>query len=153
MQEVRLPIGAIRRVVGYRTPEWESAIIEEYGSNLHRICRLGRAFNFKFYAVLQPLIFQKSPLSDTEKNLKFGDSDFTSYMQRLHDRAVIVCRRLQAEDGVDSDCRFVDLSQIFTNDPRSLFWDFIHLNNDGNATVADAIAADLAGSFLARGTP
>ena len=28
MQEVRLPIGAIRKAVGYRTPEWESATIE-----------------------------------------------------------------------------------------------------------------------------
>ena len=65
-QEIRLPIGALREVADYRTPEWESAIIEEYSNNLHRMCRLGRAFSFRFYAVLQPMIFQKSPLSDTE---------------------------------------------------------------------------------------
>ena len=61
-----IALGAMRRMVGYRTPEWESAIIEEYSNNLHRMCQLGRAFNFRFYAIFQPLIFQKSPLSDTE---------------------------------------------------------------------------------------
>ena len=60
-QEIRIPLGAMRRMVGYRTPEWESAIIEEYSNNLHRMCQLGRAFNFRFYAIFQPLIFEKSP--------------------------------------------------------------------------------------------
>src|SRR5262249_5231011 len=144
VQEIRLPMGALREVVYYRSPEWESAIIKQYSNNLHRMCRLGRAFNFRFYAVLQPMIFQKSPLSGTELELKFGDADFASYMRRQHDQAVIAFNRLQAGDGQEDTCRFVDLSQIFTNDPRSLFWDFIHVNNDGNATIASAIAADLA---------
>lgn len=153
MQEIRLPMGALRRAVGYRTPEWEDAIIDAYRDNLYRMCRLGRAFDFRFYAVLQPLIFQKSPWSDTETKLKFGDADFAPYMQRQHDRAAVAFRRLQADVGADGACRFVDLSQIFVNDARSLFWDFIHVNNDGNATIASAIAADLASSFLSRRTP
>ena len=153
VQEIRLPMSALRTAAGYRTPEWEHAIIDAYSNNLHRMCRLGRAFNFKFYAVLQPLIFQKSPRSDTETKLKFGDADFASYMQRQHDRAAVAFRRLQADDGVDGACRFVDLSQIFANDPRSLFWDFIHVNNDGNATIASAIGTDLANSFLSGRTP
>jgi lysophospholipase L1-like esterase len=143
-QEIRLPLGAMRRMVGYRTPEWESAIIEEYSNNLHRMCQLGRAFNFRFYAIFQPLIFEKSPLSDTERMLKFGDSDYASYMRRQHVRVVDAFRRLQSGDGRDGTCRFVDLSQIFVNDPRGLFWDFFHVNNNGNATIASAIAADLA---------
>src|SRR5262249_14431265 len=122
-------------------------------NNLHRMCQLGRAFNFKFYGVLQPLIFQKSPWSDTETKLKFGDAHFASYMQSQHDRAAGVFHRLQVIDGADGACYFVDLSHIFPNDPRSLFWDFIHVNNDGNATIASAIAADLANSFLSARTP
>ena len=153
VQEIRLPMGVLREVADYRTPEWESAIIEEYSNNLHRMCRLGRAFSFRFYAVLQPMIFQKSPLSDMELALKFGDADFTSYMWRQHDRVVTAFRRLQAGDGMDGTCRFVDLSQIFANDPRNLFWDFIHVNNDGNATIASAIATDLVNSILSRRTP
>ena len=151
VQEIRLPMAALRTAVGYRTPEWEGAIIETYTNNLYRMCRLGRAFNFTFYAVLQPLIFQKSPLSDTEMKLKFGDADFASYMRRQYDRAAAAFHRLQADHG--GACRFVDLSQIFANDPRSLFWDFIHVNNDGNATIATAIATDLANSFLPRRPP
>jgi hypothetical protein len=50
-------------------------------------------------------------------------------------------------------CRFVDLSQIFANDPRSLFWDFSHVNNDGNATIGAAIAEGLARTLLARSAP
>jgi lysophospholipase L1-like esterase len=143
-QEIRLPMRALRTAVGYGTPEWENAIIEEYSNNLHRMCQVGRSFNFRFYAVLQPLIFQKSPLSNTERELKFGDADFASYMRRQHDLAVIAFHRLQSDDGREGTCRFVDLSQIFVNDPRGLFWDFIHVNNDGNTTIASAIATDLA---------
>jgi len=142
-QEIRLPLGEMRGMVGYRTPEWESAIIDEYSNNLYRMCQLGRAFNFKFYAIFQPSILQKSPLSDAERKLKFGDSEYASYMQRQHDRVVAAFRQLQSGDGRDGTCRFVDLSQIFVNDPRGLFWDFFHLNNDGNATIASAIAANL----------
>jgi lysophospholipase L1-like esterase len=131
----------------------EKAIIDAYSDNLYRMCRLGSAFNFRFYAVLQPMIFQKSPLTETEMELKFGDADFASYMQRQHDRATDAFRRLQADDGVDRACRFVDLSQIFANDSRSFFWDFIHVNNDGNATIASAIGADLATSFLSGRMP
>jgi lysophospholipase L1-like esterase len=152
VQEIRLPLSALRTAVGYRTPEWENAIIDAYTDNLHRMCRLSRAFNFRFYAVLQPMIFQKSPLSETEMNLKFGDTNFASYMRRQHNQAVLAFHRLQADDGREGSCRFVDLSQIFANDPRSLFWDFIHVNNDGNATIASAIATDLANSLLPHRT-
>jgi hypothetical protein len=34
-----------------------------------------------------------------------------------------------------------------------LFWDFIHINNDGNATIGAAIANDLASTLLARPAP
>jgi hypothetical protein len=114
------------------------------------MCRIGHGFNFKFYAVLRPLIFQKSRLSDAEKTLKFGDAKFVSYMRRQHDRAVTAFSRLQADDGADGLCRFVDLSDIFAEDSRNLFLDFIHVNNDGNTTVGSAIAADLA-RFLISG--
>lgn len=151
-QEILLPMGTLRMEVGYRTPDWENSIIEAYTNNLRRMCRIGHGFNFKFYAVLQPLIFQKSPLSDAEKALKFGDAKFVSYMRRQHDRTVTAFSRLQADDGTDGLCRFVDLSNIFADDPRNLFWDFIHVNNDGNATIGSAIAADLARSFISGRT-
>jgi lysophospholipase L1-like esterase len=153
VQEIRLPLSALRAAAGYRTPEWENAIIDTYSDNLHRMCRLGLAFNFRFYAVLQPMIFHKSPLSEAEMKLRFGDVNFASYMRRQHDQAVLAFHRLQADDGREGNCRFVDLSQIFANDPRSLFWDFIHVNNDGNATIASTITADLANSFFSRPTP
>lgn len=139
---------ALRKEVGYRTPDWENSIIETYINNLHRMCRIGHGFNFKFYAVLHPLIFQKSPLSDAEKALNVGDADFASYMRRQHDRAATAFSALQSGDGADGLCRFVDFSDIFANDPRNLFWDFIHVNNDGNATIGSAIAADLAESLI-----
>jgi lysophospholipase L1-like esterase len=148
LQEIRLPMRAVRMSVGYRSPDWENSVVEAYSNNLHRMCTVGRGFNFKFYAVLQPLIFQKSPWSESEAKLKFGDAEFASYMRRQHDRAAAIFPHLQAEDGGDGKCRFIDLSQTFATDPRSLFWDFIHVNNDGNATIGSAIATDLASSLL-----
>jgi lysophospholipase L1-like esterase len=150
MQEVRLPMAELRQAVGYGTPEWERTTIESYRNNMYRMCRIGHAFKFKFLAVLQPLIFQKSPWSEAEIKLRFGDDDFAAYMRRQHDRAATAFDRLQADSGGDSVCRFFDLSQLFAQDPRLLFWDFIHINNDGNATVGAAIASDLARTLLAR---
>ena len=148
LQEIRLPMRTLRMEVGHGTPDWENSIIEEYTDNLHRMCRIGHGFNFKFYAALQPLIFQKSSLSDAEKALKYGDAKFVSYMRRQHDRAATAFSRLQAGDGADGLCRFVDFSDVFADDPRNLFWDFIHVNNDGNATIGSSIAADLARSLF-----
>jgi len=147
-REVRLPMSELRKEVGYRTPDWENSIIEAYFNNLHRMCQVGHGFNFKFYAVLQPQIFQKSPLSDAEKKLNVGDADFASYMRRQHERAAKAISALQSTDGTDGFCRFVDFSEIFADDPRNLFWDYSHVNNDANATIGSAIAADLAGSLL-----
>jgi lysophospholipase L1-like esterase len=149
-QEIRLPMHTLRMAVGYGTPYWENSIIEAYSNNLHRMCRIAHGFGFRYYAALQPQILQKSPLSDAEKALKLGDAEFVSYMRRQHDRAVAAFSRLQASDGADGLCRFVDLSSIFANDPRHLFWDFTHINNDGNATIASAVAADLAKSLSDR---
>jgi lysophospholipase L1-like esterase len=152
VQEIRAPMVALRRASGYRTSAWEQSIIDAYRGNLHRACRIGHAFSFRFYAVLQPLIVQKSPLSDTESKLHFGDSDFVAYLHRERDRSAEAFRQLQAEDGADGTCRFIDLSQIFAQDGRNLFWDFIHVNNDGNASIAAAIAADMSKSFFAPAT-
>jgi hypothetical protein len=69
-------------------------------------------------------------LSDAEKTLKFGDEKFALYMRRQYERATTAFSRLQAEDGADGLCHFVDLSNIFADDPPNLFWDFIHVNND-----------------------
>jgi lysophospholipase L1-like esterase len=153
MQEVRLPMGALRKAVGYGTPEWERAAIESLYNNMRRMCRIGHAFDFKFYAVFQPFIFQKSPWSEAETQLRFGDANFAAYMRRQHERSATAFARLQAESGNDGMCRFVDLSQIFANDPRSLFWDFSHVNNDGNAAIGAAIAQGLARTLLARPAP
>src|SRR5262249_3921995 len=121
-QEIRLPMRRLRMEVGYRTPDWENSIIEAYTHNLHRMCRLGHGFNFRFYAVLPSLIFRKFPLSDAEKTLQFGHEKFALYMRRQYDRATTAFSRLQAEDGADGLCHFVDLSNIFADDSRNLFW-------------------------------
>lgn len=148
VQEIRAPMVALRQASGYGTSAWEESIIDVYRSNLHRACRISHAFGFKFYAVFQPLIVQKPSLSDDERQLHFGDPDFVAYLRRQRDRAADAFRQLQAEDGTGGTCRFLDLSEIFANDARNLFWDFIHLNNDGNETIAAAIAPDLTKAFL-----
>jgi hypothetical protein len=152
VEEIRLPLTALRTAAGYRTPQWEKAIIDAYSDNLYRMCQLGSAFNFRFYAVLQPMIFQKSPLTETEMKLKFGDANFVSYMRRQHDQASNAFQRLQADNRLEENCRFVDLSQIFANDPRSLFSDFVHVADDANATIASAIVTNLANSLQPQRT-
>jgi len=84
--------------------------------------------------------------------LKFGDAEFASYMKRQHDRVAANFPLLQAEDGGDGKCRFVDLHRYSPMDARNLFWDVIHVNNDGNSTIGSAIASDLASSLLSTGT-
>ena len=115
------------------------------------MCRLGHAFNFKFYAVLQPLIYQKSHLTEPELKIPAGDEGYASYIRRQYQRASAAFQQLQTSDGVDEACRFVDLSGIFANDTRTLFRDLIHVNNEGNGAIASSIADDLAHSFLVRG--
>ena len=37
LQEIRLPMGALRICVGYGTPDWENSIVEAYINNLYRM--------------------------------------------------------------------------------------------------------------------
>jgi hypothetical protein len=149
--EVRLPMSTLRAAVGYRTPEWEAAIVQAYSDNMYRMCRLSQAFNFNFYEIMQPMIFQKSPLSEVEAKITYGDEAHAAYVRREYQRGTEAVTQLQTRDGVTgASCRFIDLTQIFANDKRTLFWDLIHLNNEGNATVGAAIAAELAADLQTR---
>jgi hypothetical protein len=115
------------------------------------MCRLSQAFNFNFYEIMQPMIFQKSPLSEVEAKITYGDEAHAAYVRREYQRGTEAVTQLQTRDGVTgASCRFIDLTQIFANDKRTLFWDLIHLNNEGNATVGAAIAAELAADLQTR---
>ena len=138
LQDQIAPIGRIRQEIGnFRSEEWEKDIVNVYEGNLKKMCRLAEAYDFKAAFILQPMIHFKTPLVGHEAQFDREDA-FRSYLVRQFGRARDGL--VQVKGRLSSDrCVTADLSGVFKNDERELFWDMVHINNDGNAVVAGEI--------------
>jgi lysophospholipase L1-like esterase len=139
-----LNMGELRRESGYGTGPWEEAVISAYLGNIDRMCSVAAGFGFKLEVFLQPIVHLKTPLLGVEKPWEaFGGDPFRQYILRQYARARSGFVDLQAAHSADDRCRFHDVSLAFTDHAQERYWDYVHVNNDGNRHIATAIYADL----------
>ncbi|MBI4356153.1 MAG: SGNH/GDSL hydrolase family protein [Candidatus Omnitrophica bacterium] len=136
-------LGRLRRESGYQTPAWEEAIVVAYLTNVEKMCRLARAYDFKLAVFLQPMLYTKTPVGK-EQQIALGAASVSQYMQRQYDRARAGLQDLNAGFAAEGRCHCVDLSQALTAYDRPTFHDVIHTDDAGNAFMARQIAAALA---------
>ena len=140
----RVPIEEIREEVGYRSERWEVSVVEKYIENIEKMCKVAEAFEFTFALILQPLLHFKTPLVGNENNERVtGGREFTEYTRRQYERIRMSMDNLRAEYSDDSRFLFSDLSLAFENYPRETFWDFIHVDDEGNRFVTQEICERL----------
>jgi hypothetical protein len=140
---------ALRQQTGFGTEAWELAIVANYRQNLCRMAIASRGAGSSFAAVLQPLVQLKSPLVGGEPRM-VGGKEHGEYVGRQYER----CRRMFAElqqlFGEGSGIAFIDLSRVFVGHDVETFWDYIHVDNAGNAHIAAALATELRRRGLPR---
>lgn len=123
-----VPIKQLREESKWKTEPWTDEIVFDYVNNLRKAAKICQAFDSKFIAFLQPLVYFKEPLSPEEKVFLGEDRGAYLYMR---DRV-----KSYVQLPTQSSLELVDLSQIFNGKTDRAFSDPIHLIQAKNAVVA-----------------
>lgn len=125
----------LRTRVGYQTEKWVTEIANCYADNLRKAKTVSNAFGAEFCAFFQPLVFYKSTLAEQEIGL-VSDKDFQRYCTRQRE----LLRHNQAWLSA-AGVTVHDLSDVFDNNHTAVFTDYIHVTQEGNEVVAEAMVA------------
>lgn len=115
---------------------WREAIVMEYAANLAKMCRVARAFDVEFAALLQPMIFFKDTLTGKESTL-LGPKEYQDHTRTMYELAR---EEYQALAEQFPECTFRDVSRLLAPDGQELFIDPVHLTNEGYALVGRRLA-------------
>ena len=118
------------------------AIVDRYLANMRMIQVLAEAYDVQVYFVWQPSIVFK-------QNLVEGEN--TAYERMTLDRTGFAELYAQAdailrEKIADGNLPILLLSDLFNSDDRAIFYDLIHITEEGNTVVAQAISQYIVGS-------
>jgi hypothetical protein len=125
----------IRAEVGYGSPHWKQAIIDQYLNNVEKARLIANAVGSKFKCFFQPMLIHKENYSPNEKRiLAAQNKEFANYLLEM---------RLLFREGVKAREKMkdsiVDMSDVFTQRPEDIFTDMIHIRDEYNRTMADKI--------------
>lgn len=112
------------------------AVVARWFANIEMIEALAAAHDVETLFVWQPMLIEKTPLTDAEGAI-------VELVAR--DRAGLFERYAQVTQLVRERCRaacdnILLLDDLFANDDRTIFHDLVHITEEGNAAVAAAIA-------------
>ncbi len=127
-----------------------SATTNTYTNNIKKMCSFSNGNNFKFIALLQPMLIFKSPITDNEKKL-LGSDDLQSYIKKNYQLLGNDYNNLESSQKKGNNCYYADLSKIFMGYDKEIYWDIVHTNNDGNKYIASQIYNTIKGNFDSLG--
>jgi lysophospholipase L1-like esterase len=115
-------------------------IVDLYLANLRLIRAAGREFGVETLFVWQPAILYKQQLTPQEQ--LFVDENRIAWagFDELYQAVDEELRRRIATDGIED---ILMLSDLFADESRYLFYDRVHVIEDANTLIAEAIAPAL----------
>ncbi len=108
-------------------------VVDAYLGNVRLVNALAREYGFRAIFFWQPTIYSKKHLSEVEQRW-YGQSGEVF-------RATDAAFRQKMKAGKFENV--YDLSDLFANDARTIFFDPVHVSEVGNDKIADAIAQTL----------
>lgn len=105
-------------------------IAGNYLRSVRLLNNLARTYGFQVITVLQPVIFTKPHLSEEERTI-----DTWTQNAKLKQLYLDTYRQILERQPL----HLHDLSGVFTSETRTIFMDFCHISEYGNAEVARAI--------------
>ena len=112
-----------------------------YARNLQIVEALSERFGFATLYYWQPSVFSKAPRTAYEDSLVALRPERERELFRHAAALAARSGELAAIEG------FADLSNVFSDTPDPLFFDFIHLSEAGNALIASAMTSDLSAAL------
>lgn len=138
-------LGSLRQEVNHLSDPWRGQLAEIYVNNLRKMCKVARGFDFHFVAFLQPNLHFKNNLIGAEKTYTPVNGEAEHFRETY---------QLIRQEGTDlwqespvaadcEDCAFVEISRMFEDSDRELYWDGYHTTNEGNRLIAEEMFDNL----------
>ncbi|MFN0191143.1 MAG: hypothetical protein ACKVP5_04085 [Aestuariivirga sp.] len=133
----------LRKTFGWRTEDWENALVAAYISTLRKIHELAGFYGFKAYSCLQPVVAGKKIKTGAEAKFKPAAPAYV-HILKLYEKTRQA--RLALENRMPSaSSRFGDLSSVFADDPVERFVDMTHVNLDAHIPIAERLYREIEG--------
>lgn len=129
---------------GYRSKEWEDAIVRTYVDNVVKTGKMLRGFNTRFAVFFQPLLHFKALESISSEEQQYTTREDHRYWRRFRAKTLDVLQASCNAAGI----RAVDLSEVFSNNPDWVYTDAIHIRQEMQAVIAGRIFEELKASGL-----
>jgi lysophospholipase L1-like esterase len=117
------------------TPE---TIVERYLANRAMIEALAESYGVQVIFVWQPAIMFKDTLSESEQSIYERTENERPDLFTLYTEVDSILRQRVA--GIEN---VIVLSELFAEEPNTIFHDLVHITEIGNARVAEALLPDI----------
>ena len=117
--------------------------------NLNIYAKLEKAFNFTKFTFLQPNVYNKKNLTTSERNIIdlyekhrpiHGGQELGIYLKENNIYNLIL-------NNKDSKSQVIDLSKIFQEEKKEIFYTLVHLNDDGYKIIAQQILENIKNKY------
>ncbi|EIZ82160.1 hypothetical protein WYO_5200 [Methylobacterium sp. GXF4] len=131
---------ALKAEVGFGTEPWERAIADHYKSSVRKLARIARASGIPILYFLEPIVVRKDPPLASEMNLAAPET--LALLSRQYQRFEEALKELRRE-GLPDNLELHDASRLLGRTGPGTFYDIVHYDFDGRATVSKFIAGCL----------
>lgn len=125
--------------VGEPEPSPTEEFLQIYRNNVRTVQALADEFGFEAFYFWQPRLLSKELISEEERRIidSFGGEAATALQSKIY----------ETMKGFDpGEARFYDLQRLFDNRPETIYSDAVHIGEDDNRLVAQAIVEQLVNS-------
>lgn len=117
-------------------PSSAASIADRWLQNTRMIAALAAAYDVRVLFVWQPALHHKQTLTTFEGEiLDRMENDLPGFV----DLYTQVEEELRARITNEENSSFIFLSDLFKDDTRSIFYDLVHITEEGNAVIAQAL--------------
>ena len=115
-------------------------VVDRYLADVRLIRAAAAEYGVWVLFVWQPIINYKESLTDGEMGIiDQTEQDMPGFFEQYLEVDALLRQRVSEENFTD----FLVLSDLFSNDTRPLFYDKVHITENGNYTVARAILPEI----------
>ena len=125
-----------RNLAGYQTSPWAVHIADVWAENVTKMCSVARAFGARFAAFLQPSVATKEPQTGGEPQM-LETRELQAHAAHVY--ALLKTKVETVSVTMPIGCSVSDVSDVLDGVDEQLYWDMVHVTNDGNRRIAAGV--------------
>lgn len=130
----------LREEIDYGSKAWETNVARNYTGSLIKLVRTARAVPVPIFYFLEPIVVRKDNVDVSEP--RFASPETLAYLARLYDQFEASLSELKALK-LPKNLHLIDASRSLNGNNLGEFYDILHYDRDGVATVAKFISDHL----------